>query len=239
MEVPRGHGFLGVIMYDDANNLCQCHVCGKWFRSVGQHANMKHQLQADDYKIKYGMTLKAPLCGIDLSRTKSKNSRLAYERGELAIDKLTAQNRKRVKFQRPRQSGIASLQKQNEHGLCSLQIRARYEVLKKVVGRDPSYGDYLKHDHRLLQSGIRPRHGNLNNFRKFIKERPKQSVDFTRLPDIDLIASLRRARVLNHGKTPSSQDARKHRKILKLRNVKTYYRHFGSWNGALSAAGLA
>lgn len=239
MEVPHGHGYQGVLLFDDINNKCQCHVCGRWFASVGQHAAIKHRIGRDDYKMRYGFTLKMALCSNYLSRIKSKNSRAAYKRGELAIDKLTCRNRMREKkgFRAPRQIGNDSAQKRNERGLCALQMRARYEVVKKIVGHDPSERDYIKYDKQLYYVGIMGQYGNLNNFRKnVLKEKPKHASYYTAYNNLELIASLRKVAKAK-GSEPSIMDIKKHRYGDGPTSM-TYLRHFGSWQQALCAAGI-
>lgn len=239
MEMKHGHGYQGVLMFDDLNNKCQCHVCGKWFVSIGQHSFFRHKLSSDDYKMRFGFTLKTALCGTALSAIKSKHATASYKRGLLKIDDLTRRNRMRHKrgFKKQRQTGLDSPQKRNEHGLCDAQILARYEVVKRIVGRDPSEGDYLRYDKKLYFSGIMGRYRNLNNFRrKILKLIPKTGQDFTRFLKLDLIAKLRKVAKVK-GDTPTSKDMKLHR-YGPCPTSMTYLRHFGSWQQALCASGL-
>ena len=43
-------GRLGLLDYDAADDTLQCHVCGKRFRNLAQHARIAHSLNADEYR---------------------------------------------------------------------------------------------------------------------------------------------------------------------------------------------
>ena len=53
--IDRGHiyGELGV--FNDAGDLAQCHICGRWFVSVAAHSWQSHGVLADQYRELFGL----------------------------------------------------------------------------------------------------------------------------------------------------------------------------------------
>lgn len=49
LEQPR-FGELGRLEYDPVEDALLCHVCGRWYKNLAQHARRAHQLEADDYR---------------------------------------------------------------------------------------------------------------------------------------------------------------------------------------------
>ena len=239
MDVKRGHGFQGVLMYDDIADKIQCHICGEWFNSVAHHASYAHKVLSADYKMEFGLTLKYPLCTKTLSNKKRVNILKQIESTGFDPRKYAAIGSKSSarKRKRPRQT-IGSVQFKNKSGLCDLQIRTRYEVVRRIVGRDPHEGDLIKHDKQLYYSGIMNKPGGLNAFRKRIGRTPKTAAYFSRFDDLDVIASLRKFGSAVKGSLLYSRYKKERKKYPDLVGTNTIIRHFGSWSAALSAAGL-
>ena len=126
------------------------------------------------------------------------------------------------------------MQIRNKFGLCYLQIKSRYEVLKNIAGRDPQRADFEKYDHALL-SGIKRRYTTLNNFRLKIGVKPMTQAEYNEIPDISLIALLRKF-AKDTGRLPRPTDFLR-RKGIKDKQA-TIYNHFGSWSNALRVSGL-
>jgi hypothetical protein len=53
-------------------NKIECLLCGKWFRALPTHLERTHNITADDYKERYGLPWKRGLCGVGLSKKRSK-----------------------------------------------------------------------------------------------------------------------------------------------------------------------
>ncbi len=49
------YGQLGILSYDEIEDKVQCHICGRWFRSVASHVNKSHGWSADDYREEFGL----------------------------------------------------------------------------------------------------------------------------------------------------------------------------------------
>lgn len=230
MEVKEGYGYLGVLMYDDVNDKVQCHICGKWFVNVGGHTSKKHKIPADDYKIRFGLTLRTALCSIGLSNKRRETTQDCIEKGLIRQDIMTQGAKyNRQKNRRYRQSGVKTHQYYNRAGLCELQIKTRYEIVKKIVGDEPTQNQILQYDRKLFGCGIVPRYGNLNNFKKHIGVEPNPQLPPNTIPTLDLVAELRKAAHLLKRAPRVTDFMPKH---------KPYYRAFGSWSNALRTAGI-
>ena len=235
MEVNRGYGYQGIILYDDVSGKLQCHVCGKWFTSVGQHSAQKHKMKADDYKMEFGLTLKTALCSVENSARHRILGLNSYKKNLTKIHRFKFKHRQHG-HRKQRQLGIDSMKLKNIHGVCDAQIKARYDVVKSIVGRDPNESDYIKHDKQLYYTGIIGKYGSLNNFRKSINAETRKATDYTRKEDIELVGELRRIAVEKKA-SPCITDIR-WKKFQCRFSHNTFLRHFGSWSNALTMAGL-
>lgn|SRR3990167_4920457 len=243
MAAPdKGHGYFGVMLRDLDDDKLQCHVCGKWFRSIANHSRLAHDLKAHDYKFKYGLPLGL---GMVAMSTASKHSSRAIEQNEncetspliKAADSL-ARKRKALKISgKPLMllQGRKSMAFKNKHGLCDDQIMARYTVVKAIVKDEPEIPQLKKYD-RTLYDAIRRRFGSLHGFRHAKGFRLKKSNVGSRYENIELIAHLREW-AAKHKTLPTYSGFNASRNGYHA-SASTILGHFGSWNAALQAAGL-
>ena len=231
MEVKRGHGYQGVVMYDDVEDKVECHICGKWFESLGSHVKNTHKTDARGYRLEYGLSLRTPLCGRALSRAHSKHAKKQYASKASNLIMASRNNRTRTKpYHRPAIFYSQTQQHKNRLGLCDLQMRARYEVVKMTVGREPSWGDLERHDSKLCRAIDRK--GGLISWRKIVGSKKINPGEYRIIPDIALISAIRKRRQ-ELGRTPRARDFRHSRPSLPA-----FYRAFGSWWQALRMAGV-
>lgn len=229
-EVAAGHGFIGVIMYDEDEDKVQCHMCGRWFSFLGSHLK-SHKTSADKYKMANGLTLKVNLCG----------KRMSAQRRTQMLDEIQQKGRhlawqknRKVASQKKRQHGTKTVQSQNKFGLCELQMKARYEVVRKIVGTMPTEGHIRKHDHALY-SAIERRYKTINKWREHVGDKPMTAAQHSQFPDIDLVASLRR-KYAEVGRIPKTKDFQKAAKGYP--QYGTIIERFGSWKAALEVSGI-
>lgn len=227
MNVKKGFGYLGVVMYDEQDDKVQCHVCGSWFSSIGLHIKKAHNVTPDDYKMEYGLSLRTALCSKALSRAHSKSATELYQSKARTLTRGTKGRRRRI----PKRYYTQTIQAKNSRSLCDLQIQGRYDVLKKIVGREPVFSDYQKHDHKLYAT-MCARYGSINKFREFMGGTQMNNSEWRELPNTTLIAALRHTASKLH-RAPKTKDFQNSRP-----NTATFYRHFGSWSNALRMAGL-
>lgn len=238
MAIDNGFGFQGVVMYDDAEDKVQCHICGAWFGNLGQHVKRAHDIECDEYKINHGLSLRTAMCSKKISAAHRKSGLRLYASKASGLIRASKKNKKRRRLmamnQVNRQKPNTSIQSKNARALCDLQIRARYEVVKKIAGRVPVHSDFKKHDPKLYGTCLM-RFGSTNGFRKWLHEKPLEGHEYATIPNLELIAALR--------KRSHEVDGRiKTKHFLHANNgyphLTVFYRAFGSWSNALRMAGL-
>ena len=119
----------------------------------------------------------------------------------------------------------------NAAGLCDLQVRARYDVVRAQVGREPSCDEITKYDPKLMK-WIANNGGTLNKFKASMGIEGREPTK--RIPDIVCVAALRKWRTKNH-RVPYSRDFQV---AGSYPNYQTILTHFGSWSNALRTAGI-
>ncbi len=230
MEVRDGQGFVGVIMYDEIEDKMQCHVCGKFFSSLGAHVNMAHKISMDDYRIKYDLPMSIGLCSKAISKERSDRAIKRDHDGDKTWGSKTW--KKGIKHSRKfkRQNKMAFVARENKFGLCQAQMYARYRIVEKIVEHPPSIDELLKYDDRLY-TAMRRRQGGINGFRRIhgIAERTAKIMH----PAIEIAAILRK-KAVEIGRLPKSIDFARGQEV----NRDTIYERFGSFRAALSYAGL-
>ncbi|PXY05045.1 MucR family transcriptional regulator, partial [Corynebacterium striatum] len=68
-----GHGRYGYLDGDDARIIC--HECGRAYKSLAAHAQMAHQMTAEDYRAAHGIPKRIPLISSEVSAAKSEKSK--------------------------------------------------------------------------------------------------------------------------------------------------------------------
>lgn len=65
---------IGMVIHSDDGNALQCHVCGAWKRSLGQHSALVHNLTAAEYRERYGLNAGTSLDGAATRATKARHA---------------------------------------------------------------------------------------------------------------------------------------------------------------------
>ena len=232
MEYQNGYGFQGVLMHDDTEDKVQCHICGKWFGHLGKHVR-QHDISPDEYRMQVGLSLRTGLCSKRISIIRSRVGKKIYPFIASKLIRGSKKNRTRRNIKRlqiNRQKPSSSMQFKNSRGLCDLQIRARYQVVKVIVNHEPTAGDLKTHDSKLY--GVICQRYGINPWRKMLGAKQLNRNEYRMVPDIDLIGSLRK-KAYQLRRPPRPTD------FIGLKpNITTFYRRFGSWCNALRCAGL-
>jgi len=66
------YGELGVLA--DDGDKAQCHICGKWFRHLGNHTSRTHGITPEDYKEAFGLNRQTGLIGPGLKVIRAKDN---------------------------------------------------------------------------------------------------------------------------------------------------------------------
>ena len=239
MEVQHGFGYLGVVMYDDKTDLLQCHLCGKWFAMLLRHVGKTHKMQAQDYRDKFSL----PIAGGLVSKTMSEKMSRSASRPErlAALDKVRpiwasqgrCVSRRKERIAIRSKIGLNRLARKNQFGLCPKQMRARYEIVKLTVQKDPSSDDIRRHDFTLW-AAIKKHHG-WNNWKKENGLRLWKKGDSLEFGPLEILAKLRLF-AKRHRRKPTTIDMRRHRG--ELPGYCQVTRAFGSVLNAYASAGL-
>lgn len=127
-----GHGFEGALVYDATSEKIQCHFCGKWYETLGNHLAKEHNMTAVEYKEKVGLNKNTALINekyraslIASGQERFKNLRPGQKKTQAEKNKISAtlkQNRMELK---------------NLHGTCPAQLIDRLVALYNKLKRTP------------------------------------------------------------------------------------------------------
>jgi hypothetical protein len=135
MEFENGFGYQGVLLYDKIDGTVQCHLCGKWFNSLGHHVNRVHNMKASEYKYKVGLNQSSALISEEY-REKMLNRGVTQAR----IEQLE-KNRQIIKDNKKERVVVYpgnSREKQNKTGNCPMQLLDRIKDKATELGRTPT-----------------------------------------------------------------------------------------------------
>lgn len=135
MKFESGHGFQGVLLYDEQGETVQCHICGKWFKLLHAHVRWSHQMSSDNYKDMVGLRRNAALMS-EATREKF----IAH--GKAQAKHLQPLNGVRVYTPEMKAKAIETMkrnvrQSQNERGTCPEQLVDRLRKKYFELGRTP------------------------------------------------------------------------------------------------------
>lgn len=164
-KVEDGFGFKGVLMQTDNRTLCQCHICGKWFRLLAKHIEKLHQTTRDQYCKQFGLNASNGLVPDEYSYIRERAMRKVWENSAYKIKhtkRLRQQQSKAIKssLKKRLKSTTRTVEQENEHGTCELQIKYRLVEYIKRYKDLPSRS--TKGEGGRICKVLRTRHGSLN-----------------------------------------------------------------------------
>ena len=228
-EYVDGHGYFGVLLFDQKSDRMQCHLCGEWVEQLNLHVRYNHSMSAADYKKKTGLM---PTTALINEKTRNKMVSSGIERFKnLRVHKSHTEKTKKKIAKTLRQN---RMEKRNYIATCPEQLLDRLSRLAHEVGRTPTqdevgfigtliktYGSYSR---ACSLAGLEPRKRGQNvNY--------KAAQSFKNFSDTQLLQLLIEFQH-KHGRKPSGSDIT--RCLLPSKN--TYARRFGSWKKALELA---
>lgn len=160
-----GYGYIGTVAHTNDGEYIQCYECGELFKSLTVHVK-KHKLTPKEYRGKYQLNSKTPLCSKNFSRKKQDiYTQVASPR---LIEK---QKEAQEKYQELRRKGLVeknstswSMERHNKNGTCPQQI---LEQLRELYAKHGEVGyDYLQENHGSLLNRLIRVYGSLNKARK-------------------------------------------------------------------------
>ena len=130
----EGFGFYGVLTSSENGEFVQCHVCGKWLRTLANSHLKKHELTQSEYKKEFKLASSTKLVSRKYSaalarrfnETARKNPRFLKN-----LKKTTKENiRKLIQSNKDRKGSKQSLETKNKRGTCRMQL---IEKIKEVA----------------------------------------------------------------------------------------------------------
>lgn len=220
-KVKKGYGYQGVVMYDPIEKRLQCHICGKFFKTIGQHIK-KHNVSAIRYREIYGLnrttSLSSPL-------THSMRSKQAYKLiKKRSIAFIKAMQKKAIKARKGKTFPFR-VQNNNKNSTCKLQIKSRFDKIHKKMKRLPKF----KELDSALGGSIEYYYGKYSNFLKHYKIEHSFQKTYSKK---ELVRELKDFKK-NFGREPHQSDIKGNK--LKI-SLKPFTRIFGSWEKAKSYA---
>jgi hypothetical protein len=133
MDFKKGYGYEGVLLFDGSTDKVQCHFCGQWFHSLGNHLHKEHAMRAKEYKEIVGLNKSTALIS-EKYRAKLIASGLKRRMKNLKSPKRVSEETKK-KIRETLQNNCR--EHQNTQGTCPLQLIDRLQKLHQELGRTP------------------------------------------------------------------------------------------------------
>ena len=141
MDFSGGYGYEGVLLQNVELKRIQCHFCGNWYRNLDGHIWQKHNMSSSEYKKEVGLNQSCGLQAPDLTLNNSENGKIMYERNKIQMSPLTHLHSFKKGQNSPagiRKNNAATMQKRNMNQTCPAQLKYRFELLMKELGRLPT-----------------------------------------------------------------------------------------------------
>lgn len=132
-EAKEGHGYLGVLSQTDNRQFIQCHVCGKWFRTITKNHLDGHNTTKQKYCERFGLYSSKALVSDAVSYKLEKAGRTLFLKQNIQ-ENLHHMRKIREKQKRDNNGGKSakSIERQNMTGTCEKQLEYRLlEYIKK------------------------------------------------------------------------------------------------------------
>jgi hypothetical protein len=193
--VNNGHGFMGVVAEDSKTGQLQCHVCGKWYEILCSHFTVKHGMNGEEYRKKFGLFSGTALKSKRIRLIQSEVITRLQKEGLMNVGNRVNKNGKKYGFtpknkHAGNRKGIKkATESVNRYGVCDLQIMTKIIELGKKLKKTPTlidikneygggiitimhnrYGSYVKYCRDYLKmvpnfSNHNPKFGNKKNWR--------------------------------------------------------------------------
>jgi len=122
------YGFEGVLIQTDNREFVQCHMCGKWFRSLNKHVQDKHNTNAKEYRKEFGLNITTALIPDSYSYAQENNARKSWQ-GITKKERKRRESILRATGNRAREKSMSNRggtrEKENAKGTCPEQLKFR------------------------------------------------------------------------------------------------------------------
>lgn len=140
--VEDGFGFFGTIAQTEEGEEVQCHICGGTYSNLGHHAWVRHGIKAREYRIKYQLGLRTPLCS-DVWSNKCKEIKMLAWNKLSEEEKDDRRNMMRLAQEKTIRVGVGrSLEALNKDGMCPDQLIEKIQSLNIKLGHSPTHKEF-------------------------------------------------------------------------------------------------
>ena len=236
-----GYGYIGVLLRNKLTDRIQCHICGKWYKSLSSHIFKGHKIDISVYKSEYSLPMTFPLISRSVSARKSEIARSPERLLHLAeirkdFNKIHTNLQYKKNHKKALKYYFNTEAHDNKRGLCDAQINSRYLIVCDIVGKEASLNDLIKHDHKLW-GGIRRRYGKFSKFREIFGYSKVNIRTKNKFTDESIIAIIRKEYQMT-GRVPRGSDFKNKNRPVDYPSERTILNIFGSWNRALHMSGF-
>ena len=201
MKVSNGFGFLGVISYNKTKDKIQCHICGKFFRSLNGGGHLKiHGISNDEYKEKFEISRTVALV--------SEGTRIKMLQGFLARGNEWKMDIKKISNDEHRRTTNLGKKRRiyskNKTGHCPLQLLEPIKLLHEKLGFVPNGEDFSREYKGKYMSSIVQTYGSYNEALKICGFEPRPRCEF-KYTEEELLEFLRNF-YKEFKRTPSNTD---------------------------------
>lgn len=236
--VEDGHGFLGTLAQTEDGALVQCHICGAVVENLGHHAWVKHEMKAREYRVKFQLGLRTPLCS-DTWSEKYKTIK-AEQWANMTDEERESRKQSMIEAQKKarRVGQPVSLENLNKKGMCPDQLIEKIQQCAESLGHSPSFKEFEAEYKGKYVGAIMRTFGSWNGAKHIAQLEPLKSgskVPHNRSPytDEQLLEFLRSFKK-EKGYTPTHSDWRKGF----LPSYHVYKHRFGGIQKAREMAGI-
>lgn len=235
--VSSGLGDHGVIRYDKERDSVMCNECGEWFKGLGMHVRMAHNLSGADYRARHGLRRTTPLC------TPSESERLRQRklrelmipgRREMAIEQILLVQPRGA--QSPRGTWGRNIERRNVQSDCAAQLVSQFMTMRENLGRSPSLEEFAAFRgaaRTTTESVIRGAHDKTwNQFQEALGFVPYVVRGDCVVYSTEYLIETLRDFYVSHGRLPRSREG------VSGISKSTYRARFGSWREACYRAGF-
>lgn len=173
--VENGHGYLGTLAQTDDGEFVQCHICGQLCYNLGSHVFNFHNLKADEYRQKFQLGRRTPLCS-DVASKDYKNraldrmAKMTPDERQEQIDNMRAVAKLSHSKGNPR-----SLEALNKDGMCPDQLISHILKCAEALSKNPTHKDFTEFYGGKYVGAINRTFGSWNSAKKQANLAPNKS----------------------------------------------------------------
>lgn len=156
-------GFKGVLLLDTIKDRIQCHICGFWFKAVGQHLK-EHGVNSKEYKDMFNLYRKEPLSSLGTIRLFRRNGKIRRKEGKLRNSTKEERELGLKSTEKTSPNGVNKIQFYNKFGTCEAQLKMRIDKWIETNGHFPTQSE-----DKALTSCLYRRFGSVEKAKEYYK----------------------------------------------------------------------